>query len=57
MPPLVLFQTQRFLSSVNTASPAASSSPHVAPVHADEGDGAVAAGLRQHGRASRAGSP
>ena len=27
MPPLVLFQTQRFLSSVNTASPAASSSP------------------------------
>ena len=27
MPPLVLFQTQRFLSSVKTASPAASSSP------------------------------
>src|SRR5438445_200345 len=44
MPPLVLFQMQRFLSSEKTASPSGEQLTHVAPVHAHEGDCAVAAG-------------
>ena len=43
MPPLVLFQTQRFLARCTAVLPAREQLAHVAPVHADEGDGAVAA--------------
>ena len=44
MPPLVLFQTQTFFSSVKTAFAGREKLAHVSPVHADEGDRAVPAG-------------
>ena len=47
MPPLLLFHTTRFLSSVNASLPGGEQFPHVAPVHADEGNRAIAHHPRQ----------